>query len=180
MENKDEDKSKEEQEAARLKAKQEKAQEEERLGLLMQADEVKGKQLVIGIDGSVNTEDELRQSALGGDTQDPQKMHEVYYKGIQKLLTENLPTGKTYEKARNYVYEEKNTYLSGGHRLKKDGTRGADGRMGYKEAAEEMFELVMDWVLKKGSAVDIYITLRDLNVKSGYGMPDTEKGGVVF
>ncbi|MDB5013921.1 MAG: hypothetical protein JWQ25_2123 [Daejeonella sp.] len=144
------------------------SQEQERLEILAKADEVKGEQLTISITGEVQKENELRQFALGS-IEDPEKHYELYYKGINKLLYSNLPKGLGNKPARDYIYEERNTFLTGGKRIKKNGTRGGDGRMGYIADAEELFQVIMDWIIKNGSMVDLFNTLRSLNVSKGYG-----------
>lgn len=158
------------------KKKSEKLSEQEeleRMMLISKADEVVGEQLIIDTEGVLQTEDELKKFALG-DIDDPERKYDIYYKGISKLLLKHLPEGKEYKKARNYIYEEKNTYLTRGHRIDEKGIRGADSRMGYIEDAEKILELITNWVIKKGSMVDLYSTIRDLNVQFGYGKPNHE------
>ncbi len=142
---------------------------EEKLRILAEADAVKGEQLSITETGDVKRENELRQFALGS-VEDPERKYEVYYKGIQRLLMKHLPAGKQNKVARNYIYEEKNTYLSRGKRINKAGIRGADGRMGYLADADEIFKIVMDWIMANGSMIDLYNQLRELNVSKGYGV----------
>lgn len=103
-------------------------EEIERMMLLSKADEVVGEQLTIDTDGLLQTEDELKKFALG-EIDDPEKKFDIYYNGISKLLLKHLPEGKGYKKARDYIYEEKNTYLTRGHRINEKGIRGADSRM---------------------------------------------------
>ena len=47
-------------------------------------------------------------------------------------------SGKKYKAARDFIFEEKNTFLTRGHIKNKFGIRGADSRMGYKEDCEKM------------------------------------------
>ncbi|SNY99958.1 hypothetical protein [Flagellimonas pacifica] len=162
-------KKKQEKESEKLSEQQ----EMERMMLISKADDVVGEQLSIDIDGSIQTEDELKKFALG-DIDDPERKYDVYYKGIGKLLKKHLPEGKEYKKARDYIFEEKNTYLTRGHRIDERGIRGADSRMGFIEDAEKILEIVTTWIINKGSMVDLYTTLRDLNVHMGYGKPDHE------
>ncbi|WP_454803731.1 hypothetical protein [Mucilaginibacter phyllosphaerae] len=150
------------------KSEKEHKDQEEKLRILAEADAVKGEQLTITESGEIAHENELRQFALGS-IEDPERKYEVYYKGIQKLLKKHLPTGKKNKVARDYIYEEKNTYLSRGKRINKSGIRGADGRMGYIVDADEIFKIVMDWIIANGSMVDLFNSLRDLNVAKGYG-----------
>ncbi|MDB5131670.1 MAG: hypothetical protein JWR02_1419 [Mucilaginibacter sp.] len=150
------------------KSEQQRKNDEEKLRILAETDAVKGEQLSITETGKVEKENELRQFALGS-IEDPDRKYEVYYKGIQRLLKTHLPKGKQNKVARDYIYEEKNTYLSRGKRINKAGIRGADGRMGYLADADEIFSIIMDWIITNGSMVDLYNKIRDLNMSKGYG-----------
>ena len=152
------------------KSQTEQQKEEEKLSLLANTENVKGEQLFLKEDGNFEKAKELRELVYA-NAQDPEKKYEIYYKGIQKILVNNLPKGKPNQKARNYIYEEKNTYLTRGKRINKKGIRGADGRMGYISDAEEMLQIIMDWIFVNGTMVDLYNKLRDLNVAKGYGKP---------
>ena len=144
--------------------------EEEKLRMLAKADEVKGEQLTLTEDGDVVSRKELQDFAIG-TIDDPQKKFDVYYNGIDKLLRQHLLKGKANKPARDLIFEEKNVYLTRGKRKDKKGIRGADGRMGYISDAEDILKVVMDWILKNGSMVELYNTLRDQNVEKGYGAP---------
>lgn len=141
--------------------------EQERLEILMKADQVKGQQLTIDATGEFYSEDELKKLVLGG-VQDPEKMYETYYKGISKLLKQNLPLGNDFKPARDLIYEEKNCFLTRGHRIGDDGIRGADSRMGYVEDAEIILGVVISWVVGKGTPFDLFTILRDLNNGRSY------------
>jgi hypothetical protein len=143
------------------------ADEEERMMILAQADQVKGMQLLLSDTGEFTSEPEIKAYALSEGPRDPERMYELYYKGIQKMLLRYLPKGK----ARTWIYEEKNTYLTRGHRIQDNGIRGADSRMGYPEDAETVFNIIINWVTTSRNSVDLYMTLRDLNIRSGYGTP---------
>jgi len=148
-------------------------EELERMMLISKADEVVSEQLTIDMEGLLQNEDELKKFALG-DIDDPERKYDIYYKGISKLLLKHLPEGKEYKKARDYIYEEKNTYLTRGHRIDEKGIRGADSRMGHIEDAEQILKLITNWIIKKGSMVDLYSTIRGLNIKLGYGKSNHE------
>ncbi len=150
------------------KTEKELAEEQEKLRILAQTDKVKGEQLTITPAGEIEKQNELRQFALGS-IEDPERKFEVYYKGIQKLLIAHLPKGKQNKVARSYIYEEKNTYLTRGKRISKEGIRGGDGRMGYIADSEDLMKVVMDWIMVNGTMVDLFNTLRDLNKSKGYG-----------
>src|SRR6185503_11179773 len=145
------------------KTAKEQADEQEKLDILSRANQVKGEQLFVTAEGTVERENELRRFALGS-IEDPEKKYDVYYKGIKKLLKSYLPKGKQNKPARDYIYEEKNTYLTRGKRINRAGIRGADGRMGYTVDAEEMLKIIMDWIMSNGTMVDLYNNLRELNV----------------
>jgi hypothetical protein len=155
--------------AEQTQTEQQRKNIEEKLRILAEADAVKGEQLTITETGEVQKENELRQFALGS-IEDPERKYEVYYKGIQRLLLKHLPSGRQNKVARNYIYEEKNTYLSRGKRINKAGIRGADGRMGYLADADDIFKIVMDWIMSNGSMMNLYSQLRELNISKGYGI----------
>lgn len=142
--------------------------EKEKMKILLKASEVKGEQLFVSEEG-VSSKKELKDFALG-NIDNPEKKYEVYYKGINRLLRKHLPSGKENKKAREYIYEEKNVFLTRGKRKNKLGIRGADGRMGYITDGDEMLKLIIDWVFSQDSPVNLYNKLRDLNVKKGYGV----------
>lgn len=142
---------------------------EETLSILAKADEIKGEQLVIVPDG-MRTENEIKKFALG-DVDNPERKYELYYKGVMKLLRKFLPKGTANQKARQYIYEEKNTLLTRGKRINDKGIRNADSRQAYIADMEETLNIIASWVVSKGSMVELYNTLRDLNVSKGYGVP---------
>jgi hypothetical protein len=147
--------------------------EQERMLILAQADQVKGMQLVLSENGEFSSEPELRAYALSEGPRDPERMYELYYKGIERLLRRFLPSGKgaAARKACEIVREEKSVYLTRGHRLDEKGIRGADSRMGHPEDAEDMLNLIIDWAITSGNTADLYMRLRDLNIRMGYGTP---------
>lgn len=147
--------------------------ESERLELIAKADEIKGEQLSIGVQGEIYTENELRKFALG-DIDNPEKKYDIYYNGIGKLLRKHLPKGVNYKKARYYIYEEKNTFLTRGHRINKQGLRGADSRMGHLTDAEFILKMITDWIIEGGTMVDLFTKIRSLNIERGYGKPSVE------
>ncbi len=156
-----------------VKTKEQK-NESERLELIAKADDIKGEQLSIGLQGEILTENELRKFALG-DIDNPEKKYDVYYNGINRLLRKHLPKGETYKKARHYIYEEKNTFLTRGHRLSKQGVRGADSRMGHLVDAEFILKMIADWIIEGGTMVKLFSNLRIQNMERGYGKPPIEK-----
>lgn len=122
---------------------------------------VKGEQLMIDDEGIKTFKEELLFSASNID--DPDKKHNIYYKGITKLMRRHLPKGKQYEAGRKLVYEEKNVFLTRGFRKNEKGIRNRDSRMGYVTDGEEALNIVANWVLKKGSMVELYESFREAN-----------------
>jgi hypothetical protein len=145
-------------------------EDEERAMLLASTDVGKGEQLKISLTGEVITEQELRDYAVG-HVSDPENMYNMYYLGIDKLLKKYLPQSPFYKEDRERIYEEKNTYLTRGYRIRPNGRRGADGRMGYPVDAETILNLVIHWAATSRNMTVLYTQLLDLNLKSGYGMP---------
>jgi len=144
------------------------AEEQEKLKMLAKADEVKGEQLAFTKEGEFVNQKELKEFAIG-NIENPEKKYDIYYKGIQKLLIKHLPKGLKNKPARKFIYEEKNTYLTRGKRINELGIRGADGRMGYISDADEVLKIVMSWILSNGTMVELFTTLRNLNISKGYG-----------
>ncbi len=143
----------------------------EKKEILSKADMVKGEQLTITPTNELAYKKELERFALGA-VDNPEKKYDVYYKGIQKLLKKHLPIGQANKKARALVYEEKNVYLTRGKRKNKAGIRGHDSRMTYITDAEEVLKVTIGWVANNGTMVEIFNTMRDMNIKKGYGKPD--------
>lgn len=141
----------------------------ERLQLLQQAHEKKGKQLAIGEgDASLKEIDELRQ-LVGRKLEDPEEKYDVYYKGIRKLLIDHLPKGKNYKEMRDIIYDEKNIFLNLGKRKSdNNGVRGSDGRMTFQPVMNEILEIVVSWVGGSQNPFAIYRDFYLLNEKHGY------------
>jgi hypothetical protein len=139
----------------------------ERQQILSKADEIKGEQLILLPDG-VKTEKELKSFALGS-IDNPDRKYELYYSGIMRLLRKNLPKGPSNRKAREFIYEEKNALLTRGKRKGKSGIRFGDSRMAYLSDVEELLDIIISWVVSNGTMVQLFNTLRDLNISKGYG-----------
>ena len=146
--------------------KKESIENDEKSMILAKADQVKGEQLVILPEG-LKTENEIKSFALGS-IDDPEMKYDLYYKGIMKLLRKFLPKGKENRKARSYIYEEKNTLLTRGKRINDKGIRGGDSRMAYINDVEELLNIITQWVVSKGTMVELYNTISDLNKSRGY------------
>lgn len=144
------------------------AEEREREMILMQADEIKELTFDFDIDGQLELKSEMADMILE-EIDDPEAKHDLYYKVIQRLLIKHLPKGEHYKDARKMIYEEKNTYMTRGHRINEKGIRGADGRMSYIEDMHEIVNIVTEWITNRGTPYELFIKLRDLNKSKGYG-----------
>jgi len=143
----------------------------ERLEILQKSEEVKGQQLSINLDAELVVENQA-QKLLDKRIDDPAEKFQLYYKGLTKLLKDNLPKGKENESARRIVYDEKNILINRGAKKNDKGIRGSDGRMAYIEDLEMAIEIVADWLTKKGSVVDLFMAFWNKNEELGYEHQD--------
>lgn len=148
-----------EEELKRLELERAAAEEREREMILMQADEIKELTFDFDIDGQLELKSEMADMILE-EIDDPEAKHDLYYKVIQRLLIKHLPKGERYEDARKMIYEEKNTYMTRGHRINEKGIRGADGRMSYIEDMHEIVNIVTEWITTRGTPYELFIRLR--------------------
>lgn len=158
------------EEISLLKKKRDREQEQEKLAILMEADRIKGENLMLDFEGNIVLENEINGLKLE-EIDDPETKYELYYKVINKLLKEHLPKGREFEKARKLIYEEKNTFLTRGHRVNDKGIRGADGRMAYVPDINELVNVVTKWIANKGTMYDLYQRILELNISKNYGEP---------
>lgn len=142
--------------------------ERERELILMEADKIKEETFDFDVDGQIELKSEIGEMILE-EIDDPEEKHRLYYGVINRLLKKHLPKGDSFKEARDLIYEEKNTYMTRGHRINEKGIRGADGRMSYIDDMHEIVNIVTEWISSKGTTYDLYIRLRDLNVSKGYG-----------
>ena len=140
----------------------------ERLELLQKSDEIKGEQLTIDVDSNITLENQA-EKLIGQQIDDPVQKFQLYYKGLNKLLKDNLPKGKENEEVRRIIYDEKNILINRGAKKDEKGIRGSDGRMAYLEDLEIAIQIVADWTRKKGSSTDLYMAFWDKNEELGYG-----------
>lgn len=140
----------------------------ERLELLQKSDEIKGEQLSIDVDSNITLENQA-EKLIGQQIDDPVQKFQLYYKGLNKLLKDNLPKGKENEQVRRIIYDEKNILINRGAKKDDKGIRGSDGRMAYLEDLEIAIQIVADWTRKKGSSTDLYMAFWDKNEELGYG-----------
>jgi hypothetical protein len=150
------------------KLQKEHEQEMERESILMKADEIKEETFDFNLDGQVELKSELADILLE-QIDDPEAKYDLYYNVINRLLKKHLPKGENNKPARDLIYEEKNTFLTRGHRKNQKGIRGADGRMAYIPDINELVNIITTWISNRGTMFDLYTQIRDLNISKGYG-----------
>lgn len=155
-------------EKERLAEESKRRQEMEQAELLMRADREAELVFSVGDDNELVVKQEIADMTLE-EIDDPKAKYQLYYNVLNRLLMKHLPKGEEFKQIREYIYEEKNTFLTRGHRIQNDGRRGADGRMSYSTDINEIINIVTEWIMQKGTLFDLYTKLRDLNVSKGYG-----------
>ena len=165
---KQENKKQTQEALSKLELEKTHAQEREREAILMKADETKEQTFDFSVDGQLELKSEIADMVLE-EIDDPEAKYALYYKVINRLILKHLPKGQDAEEARKLIYEEKNTFLTRGHRVGENGIRGADGRMAYTDDMHEFVNIITEWITTKGTVYGLYIKLRDLNVSKGYG-----------
>ncbi len=143
-------------------------QELEQAEILLNSNSDKEEVFAFDDDGDLIVKREIADITLEA-IDNPQEKYQLYYNVLNKLLQNNLPKGEEFKSVREYIYEEKNTFLTRGHRIQKDGRRGADGRMSYITDINEIINVVSSWIVRRGTLFDLYASLRELNVEKGYG-----------
>lgn len=166
-----EEKKKKRSEEELEKLQKARKQEAERAEILMKADETKEESFDFDMNGQVELKNELADMMLE-QIDDPEAKYSLYYNVVNRLLKKHLPKGEENKAARDFIYEEKNTFLTRGHRKNDKGIRGADGRMGYIPDMNELINVITNWITNKGTMFDLYIQLRNLNISKGYGAGD--------
>jgi len=166
--NKKEQLSKEELLKRHREEQERRKQELEQAEILMNANSDKEEVFAFDDNGDLIVKREIAEITLEA-IDNPQDKYELYYKVLNKILLNNLPKGEEFKQVRDYIYEEKNTFLTRGHRIQKDGRRGADGRMSYIPDINEIINVVSSWVIRRGTLFDLYASLRELNISKGYG-----------
>lgn len=150
----------------------EREKEMERESILLKADEIKEESFNFNIDGQIELKNEMADLLLE-EIDNPQEKYDLYYKVIDRLLRKHLPKGDAYKEAREYIYEEKCTFLTG-KRKDRQGIRHMDSRMSYIPNMQELITIITEWITGQGTPYDLYVKLRDLNIAKGYGKPVSE------
>lgn len=163
------DKDKEnKKESARLeRLRQQHERDMEIASILMKADDNKEETLDFGMDGQVALKNEIADLYLE-QIDNPEEKYNLYYNVTNRLLQKHLPKGDEYKEVRDLIYEEKNVFLTRGHRKDASGRRGMDGRMAYVSDIGELIDVVTKWITSKGTSFNLYMALRDLNSSKGY------------
>jgi len=143
----------------------------ERLEILHKAEQVKGEQLMLDINADIVIENQA-EKLIGQKIDDPVQKFQLYYKGLNNLLRDNLPKGKENEHVRRIIYDEKNILINRGAKKDEKGIRGSDGRMAYLDDLEMAIKIVADWLSKKGSPADLFMAFWDKNDELNYGHQD--------
>lgn len=143
--------------------------EQERMEILTRVNEKKGMQQIVDDSGALKSHDEIRQFVLK-NTDDPDKKHEVYYKGIERLLKQiaNPKDDEQTKEAFKILREEKNIFLNRGKRKNEKGIRGSDARMAYISDMEEALNIIASCILEGASPIMLYIAFRDKNIERGF------------
>lgn len=123
------------------KIKKQQEQERERLAILFEADKIKEETLQFDLDGQVELKNEIADLVLG-QIDNPEEKYNLYYNVVNQLLKKHLPKGENFKKARDLIYEEKNTFLTRGRRKDERGIRGADGRMAFTDDINELINII--------------------------------------
>jgi hypothetical protein len=142
--------------------------EREKMEILAKADEIKNQTFEFDIDGELSLKKEIEDLPLD-PIDNPEEKYQLYYKVIRPLFSKHLPKGEDFKEMRGIIYEEANTFLTGGHRKDKGGIRGADSRQSYRNDMNELVNILTEWVATKGSPFELYVKLRDINIEKGYG-----------
>ena len=69
---------------------------------------------------------------------------------------------------RDYIYEEKNIFLTRGKTKNSKGIRGGDGRMTYQPDMQQILDETIAWILGSRTPTDIYNRYWQLNERMGY------------
>jgi hypothetical protein len=165
-------KGKSKEELKKGEKEKEREQEIERESILLKADEIKEETLIFDVDGQVEFKNEIADLILE-QIDDPEAKYNLYYNVANRLLKKYLPKGDENKAARDLIYEEKNTFLTRGHRKDEKGIRGADGRMSYISDINELINIITEWISNRGTMFDLYTKIRDLNISKGYGTSRT-------
>lgn len=152
------------------KKKLQEQKDREKMEILSKADEIKNQTFVFDNTGELSLKKEIEELPIE-PIDNPEERYETYYKIVNRLLRKHLPKGKENKKARDLIYEEKNTFLTRGHRKDAKGYRGADGRMSYITDIRDLINIITEWATSQGTMFELYNKLRNVNIEKGYGDP---------
>ncbi|HCK24196.1 MAG TPA: hypothetical protein DHW31_05300 [Bacteroides graminisolvens] len=144
--------------------------EREKIEILAKADEIKNQTFAFDNAGELSLKKEIEDLSIE-PIDNPIERYETYYKIVNSMLRKHLPKGPQNKLARDLIYEEKNTFLTRGHRKNANGIRGADGRMSYIADIRDLINIIVEWVASRGTMFELYSKLRTVNIEKGYGDP---------
>lgn len=148
--------------------------------ILQRSKEIKGRQLTIDGQGDLHEVNELNKLLERPNGKSPKEVYDLYYPGIYNVLNRTLPPKKGEGALlRRLVFDELGVFLADG-KVKKNGRRGADGRMTYSENMEEVVEIISSWISESGDAISLFFELFDLNEKHAYPHPTYDDTSVAF
>jgi hypothetical protein len=156
------------------KKKLQEQKDREKMEILAKADEIKNQTFVFDNTGELALRKEIEDLSME-PIDNPEERYETYYKIVNRLLRKHLPKGQENKRARDLIYEEKNTFLTRGHRKDSRGYRGADGRMSYIADIRELIDVISEWIVSQGTMFELYNKLRTINIEKGYGDPLNNK-----
>ncbi|HEY0669362.1 MAG TPA: hypothetical protein VGD22_14345 [Sphingobacteriaceae bacterium] len=163
--NNDKNQKQKSEEEKKLQAEKRRREIEE---ILSEANNKTGEQLVLDELGTIHSQNELKEFALGHIPDDPEEKYNVYYKGIERLLKKFLPKGEKYKSARDVIREEKKIFLTRGKKLNEKGIRGGDSRMAYIQDMEDIMNLITKWAFESRNYFELYSLIKDKNEELGY------------
>lgn len=149
-------------------AKREIDKEREIQAIFAKADEIKETTIAFDEQDRLTFENEMTKLIPDGEIDSPEEKYELFYKAIEKFLRENLPKGDKFKEIRSLIREEKNVFLTRGHRLDAKGLRHADSRMSYNKDMKELVTILARWEYRGGTLYELYLQLRQLNQSKGY------------
>ncbi|MER0442192.1 hypothetical protein [Emticicia sp. W12TSBA100-4] len=142
--------------------------QKEILEIISKADNVKTESLFVNFEGDLKSKNELKELLLK-DSDDPEKKHEIYYKGIERLLKRMIPSRNAkFKEIKEFVREEKNIYLTRGKEKGQNGRRNADPRMAYLTDMETVFNTLIDCYSINATPMQIFQEFEKLNIDKNY------------
>jgi hypothetical protein len=142
--------------------KTEKSQQELEMEELINASKsVKSPQLGLGSEF-----ERIPNIQIVTDIQNPEKAYDLYYKALLSLMKSNLKD--LPKEQREYIYDQKNIFLTRGKVKNQNGIRGGDSRQAFLSDLQIALEIVINWVNEGSNPVNLYTAFREKNIEFGY------------